>query len=108
LNIPATAFLSGGRDARPPGNAHFQGEKAVPGTANLPIGVVKSLTQKVREPKLFSRHSTRTKHSFSILNCGFQVYPYFYLSSHNSLTLNNEVRECRHFAPAEFPVSPAQ
>jgi len=72
LNIPATAFLSGGRDARPPRNAHFQREKAVPGSAHLLIGVVKYLTQKVKEPKPFSRHNTRTKNSFSVLNCGFQ------------------------------------
>jgi len=41
VDIPATAFLSGGRDARPPRNAPFQGEKAVPGNAHLLMGVVR-------------------------------------------------------------------
>ncbi|HNY28936.1 MAG TPA: hypothetical protein PKH31_16300, partial [Candidatus Sumerlaeota bacterium] len=52
---------------------HFQGEKAVPGTANLPIGAIKSLTPKEREPKPFSRHKTRTKDLFSVLDGCFQV-----------------------------------
>jgi len=69
---PSHGFLSGGRDARPPGNAHFQGEKAVPESAHLSMGAVKRLHPQGEGVKPFSRHNTRTEDSFSALNGGFQ------------------------------------
>ncbi|HPS02175.1 MAG TPA: hypothetical protein PLA90_11585, partial [Candidatus Sumerlaeota bacterium] len=62
------------RARRPPSQKdRFYAEKAVPGTANLLIGAVQSLTRKVRGPKPFSPHNGRTKDLFSALNCCFQV-----------------------------------
>jgi len=52
----------------------------VPGSANLLIGVVKSLTPKEREPKPFSHHNTKTKDSFSVLNRGFRVERGFFVT----------------------------
>ncbi|HNY27058.1 MAG TPA: hypothetical protein PKH31_06710, partial [Candidatus Sumerlaeota bacterium] len=53
-------------------NAHFQGENAVPGTANLPIGAVKRLHPKGEEAQTVFSPESKDKRLVSILNCGFQ------------------------------------
>jgi hypothetical protein len=64
-------FLSGGRDARPPGNARFQRENGAPRERRSPDRRGESLTQRVNGLRLFSPRFTRCQDRFRRFNCGF-------------------------------------